>query len=70
MKMTPEELSTIGFECRKSFNTLKSIIYRATDLKTNMRTPYKFITYLIYNPLFRKEVYKKQNMILGNGDEE
>ncbi|MCH4887814.1 B12-binding domain-containing radical SAM protein [Acidaminobacter sp. JC074] len=66
--MTSDDLTQIGFECRKSFNSITSIIYRATDLKTNMRTPYKFITYLIYNPLFRKEVYKKQSMILGNGE--
>ena len=30
-----------------------------------MRTPYRFATYLIYNPLFRKEVFKKQGMRFG-----
>lgn len=66
--LTSEELTEVGFYCRKSFNTIGSILYRATDFKTNMRTPYKLATYLIYNPLFRKEVYKKQSMQLGEGE--
>jgi radical SAM superfamily enzyme YgiQ (UPF0313 family) len=66
--LTSEELTEVGFYCRKSFNSLGSILYRATDFKTNMRTPYKLATYLIYNPLFRKEVFKKQSMQLGEGD--
>jgi hypothetical protein len=30
-----------------------------------MRNAYRFFTYLIYNPLFRKEVLKKQDMRFG-----
>lgn len=64
-QMTAQELTDLGFECRKSFNSLGSILYRSTDLKTNMRSLYRLATYFAYNPLFRKEVYKKQNMRLG-----
>lgn len=63
--MTPDELTELGFMCRKEFNKPKSIFLRALDLKTNMRNIYKLGVYMAYNPLFRKEVYKKQGMILG-----
>jgi radical SAM superfamily enzyme YgiQ (UPF0313 family) len=63
--MSPEELTQVSFWCRKSFNSPWSIFKRALEPKTNMRTPYRFITYLLYNPLFRKEVFKKQGMRFG-----
>lgn len=64
-KMTPEELTKVSFECRQRFNKISSIVYRATDFRTNMRSLYRFFVYLIYNPLFRKEVHKKQGMKFG-----
>ncbi len=67
--MTPDELTEVSFGCRAQFNSVSSIISRALDLKTNMRSPYRFITYLLYNPLFRKEVFKKQGMQFGLDDE-
>lgn len=63
--MTPDELTEISFDCRRRFNSPMSIFTRAFEPRTNMRTPYKFMTYLIYNPLFRKEVFKKQGMKFG-----
>lgn len=63
--MTPEELTELSFDCRKRFNSPMSICKRALEIHTNMRTPYRFLTYLIYNPLFRKEVFKKQAMRFG-----
>lgn len=63
--MTPEELTAVSFDCRRRFNSPKSIFTRALELHTNMRNPYRFMTYLIYNPLFRKEVFKKQGMRFG-----
>lgn len=63
--MTADELTEISFDCRKRFNSPASIFKRALEPRTNMRTPYRFITYLIYNPLFRKEVFKKQGMRFG-----
>ena len=47
------------------FNSPWSIITRALEPGTNMRSLYRFFTYLVYNPLFRKEVFKKQGMELG-----
>lgn len=66
--MTPEELTEVSFACRSRFNSWKSIIKRALEPRTNLRTPYRFITYLIYNPLFRKEVFKKQGLKFGLKD--
>lgn len=49
-------------------NSLSSIISRAFEFRTNLRNPVRFITYLVYNPLFRKETFKKQDMRLGIKD--
>lgn len=71
--MTADELTEISFDCRKRFNSVGSIIKRALEPHTNLRTPYRFMTYLVYNPLFRKEVFKKQGMRFGlkdNGKED
>ena len=66
--MTPDELTEISFDCRRRFNSVRSIISRAFEFHTNMRTPYRFLTYLLYNPLFRKEVFKKQGLHFGLED--
>lgn len=63
--MTPNQLTEVSFWCRRAFNSPWSIFKRALEPRTNMRTPYRFLTYLIYNPLFRKEVFKKQGMKFG-----
>lgn len=66
--MTADELTEISFDCRRRFNSFGSIFKRALEPHTNMRTPYRFMTYLVYNPLFRKEVFKKQGLIFGLED--
>lgn len=63
--MSPEELTEAGFRARTRFNRPLSIIRRAFDFKTNMRSLFRLGVYLNYAPLFRKEVYKKQDMKLG-----
>ena len=68
--MTADELTKAGFEARRRFNAPTSILKRMLEPRTNMRTPYRWLTYLIYNPLFRREVYKKQDMQLGVRDED
>ncbi len=70
--MTADELTEVSFDCRRRFNSFGSIFKRALEPHTNLRTPYRFMTYLVYNPLFRKEVFKKQGMRFGlkdNGEE-
>jgi hypothetical protein len=68
--MSADELTEAGFRARKRFNSLGSIVRRAFDFKTNMRTPYRLGLYLAYNPLFRKEVYKKHGLHFGEGTSE
>ena len=64
--MSPEKLTELDFHLRRVFNSPPSIFQRAFDIKTNMRNPYRFGVYLIYNPLFRKETLKKQGLQLGH----
>ncbi len=64
-RMEPEELTGACFRARSQFNSLRSIVRRAFDFKTNMRSPFRLGMYLRYNPLFRREVFKKQGLRLG-----
>lgn len=66
--MTADELTQVAFQCRKNFNSVGSVVSRAFERRTNMRNPYRFITYLVYNPLFRREVFEKQGMTFGYGE--
>ncbi len=63
--MTANELTEESFRCRQRFNSFSSIIRRAFEPHTNMRTPYRFFTYLAYNPIFRREVFNKQGILFG-----
>ena len=63
--MTADELTAAGFACRRKFNRFRSILYRVLEIHTNLRNPLRFVTYLIYNPIFRREVYEKQGMSFG-----
>lgn len=63
--MTPEELTAACFRARTNFNSPLSILRRAFDFKTNMRSLFRLTTFLRYAPLFRREVYKKHGLKLG-----
>ncbi|MGW8267666.1 MAG: B12-binding domain-containing radical SAM protein [Longimicrobiales bacterium] len=63
--MTADELTRIGLESRRSFNSVGSILRRAVDPKTNLKTLRKLVTYSTYGPLFRREALKKQDLRLG-----
>ena len=51
--------------CRRKFNSPASILSRAFDFKTNLSSPFRLGLYLAYNPLFRRETFKKQDILLG-----
>lgn len=63
--MSPDELTEAGFYCRDRFNRLSSLFKRMWEPRTNMASLERFILYWIYNPIFRKEVYKKHGMFFG-----
>lgn len=63
--MSPETLTREAFACRATTNSVRSILYRLAEPRTNLRSPGHFFNYVAYNPLFRSEVFKKQDMLLG-----
>jgi hypothetical protein len=63
-RMSPDELTEAAFRARARFSSLGSIVRRAMDW-TTLRSPYRLGVYLRYNPLFRREMYKKQGMQFG-----
>ncbi|MEW5940809.1 MAG: radical SAM protein [Chloroflexota bacterium] len=62
--MTADKLTELTYHMRRTFNSPASIFTRAFDFKTNMRNPYRFGVYAIYNPIFRRETFKKQGIKL------
>jgi radical SAM superfamily enzyme YgiQ (UPF0313 family) len=65
--MSPDELTDLAWQCRSRFNSVGSIVRRAFEPHTNMRTPTRFALYCLYNPLYRNESFKKQGLLLGKG---
>lgn len=63
--MTADELTEACHAARKRFNSLSSLVQRFSDVKTNLRTLSRAITFWRYTLLFRKEVYKKHGMRFG-----
>lgn len=63
--MTPVQLTDATFRARAVFNSPKSILHRAFDLRTNMSSAYRLGAYLRFNPLFRREVFRKQGLRFG-----
>ena len=64
-RMTADQLTEAGFRCRSVFNRPASIFRRFFDLRTNMRSLERMAIYILYNPLFRRETFKKHGMRLG-----
>ncbi len=63
--MTPDELTEACHLARKQFNSLPSLFYRFSDVKTNLSSLWRAAAYWRYTTLFRKEVYKKHGMRFG-----
>ena len=63
--MTPDQLTEAGWQCRKHWSSPSSIFKRMFDFKTHLSSPLRLFLYLLYNPLFRQEAFKKQGMKLG-----
>jgi radical SAM superfamily enzyme YgiQ (UPF0313 family) len=64
-RMTADELTETAWACRQRWSSPASIARRVLDLHTNLATPFRFALYLVYNPLFRREAFKRQGMRLG-----
>jgi radical SAM superfamily enzyme YgiQ (UPF0313 family) len=65
VRLSADELTEACHEARKRFNKFSSLIYRFSDVKTNLKTLWSVAAYWRYTTLFRKEVYKKHLMRFG-----
>ncbi len=63
--MSADELTEVCHDIRKQFNSIPSMLYRFSDIKTNLRSLWRASSYWRYATLFRKEVYKKHRMRFG-----
>jgi radical SAM superfamily enzyme YgiQ (UPF0313 family) len=63
--MTADELTEAAWYCRSRWNTVGSIFRRMWDFKTHLSSPSRLGLYLGYNPIFAKEVFKKNGMLFG-----
>ncbi len=63
--LTPEALTEACNRARSDFNSIPALLYRFSDFKTNLRTLWRAMSYWRYATLFRREVFKKNNMQLG-----
>lgn len=63
--MTADELTAGCYRARTQLNTYGSILRRAFDRRTNLRSPYRFGAYLLSNLISRREIHAKQNATLG-----
>lgn len=61
LRMTPDELTDIGYRCLVEYNSAGNLIRRAFA----MRPFFLFGLYMVYGYMFRKESIKKQDMRLG-----
>ncbi len=66
--MTADELTAGCFRARRKFNTMSSIVKRGFAWKTNMRDVYRLGLYWASNTVSRREVYRKQDQVLGAAD--
>ena len=64
--MSPEELTRLCAWARKHYSSGLSILRRAFHLQTNLRSARRLLLFLRYNWLFKREVGKKEGMILGD----
>lgn len=64
-RMTPQELTDACHSARKRYNSPLSLLHRFSDMKTNLRSLERALSYWYYTLIFRKEVYKKHAMRFG-----
>jgi radical SAM superfamily enzyme YgiQ (UPF0313 family) len=66
VQMTPDQLTEVCYEARREFNRIPSLLWRFSDLKTNMRTLTRMRAFWRFTPVFRREVFKKHGMVFGH----
>ena len=64
-KMSPDDLTEACWRARRDWNRPSAIFTRMWDFRTHMSSLTRLAVYLRYNPLYAKESFKKQGMLLG-----
>lgn len=64
-RMSPDELTDAVWQCRKRWNSARSIFSRVWDFKTHLSSPRRLGAYLVYNRLYAREAMTKQGMFFG-----
>lgn len=64
-RMTADQLTEAVWQARQRWNSVGSIVHRALDPRTNASSPLRLAIYLMYNPLYRREAFKRQGLLLG-----
>lgn len=64
-RLSADALTEACFRARRHFNSPPSIARRLADRRTNAKDLWSLATYCTYNPLFRRETFKKHGMRLG-----
>lgn len=63
--MSADELTEACHAARTRFNSLPALVRRFSDLKTNLRSLARAMSFWRYTLLFRKEVFKKHGLRFG-----
>lgn len=64
-RMSADQLTEAAWAARRRWSSPSSIVRRALDPATNLSSPVRLAVYALYNPLFRREAFKRQGMRLG-----
>jgi radical SAM superfamily enzyme YgiQ (UPF0313 family) len=64
-RMSPEQLTEACNIARRKFNSIPSMLYRFSDVRTNLKSLMRAAMYWRYTTIFRSEVYKKHGMRFG-----
>ena len=65
-RMSPEDLEKGCLDARKQFYSVNSVIHRAFDFKTHMRSFLRFKLFLMSNYLHHYDTIQKQDILLGD----
>lgn len=65
LQMTADELTSVAFDIRSRWSSPWVMLKRFLAPRTNLGSLYRMAVYWSYNPLFRREVFKKQGMRFG-----
>jgi hypothetical protein len=63
--LSAEELTVAAWEAKQRWSSASSVFGRLWDFRTHLSSPARAFVYLAYNPLYRKENFKKQGMRFG-----